>query len=159
MLAKGLHNVSGTQVDSEQQYQWAVNQSQEAAIDTGCGSILTFLIPATAPGIITVLEDSYVKINEYFELAADVTDATNPKTSCVPALSTALFQDVEMAWAGTVVRPNSGSLTPYSVLFDTLLNENKVWLDNRDYSGGLIFDTPDQGASDDVAVNLGLINC
>lgn len=157
LVLKGMHGVSGTNVDVQQNYLWDVVQSQESAIATTGGSILTFLIPAAAPGLITLMGDSYIKLNCYFDLTADVVPATptNASTSCCPALETAIFSDYEITINGTVVRPNSGFLTPYSTLFDVLVNENKPWVENRDYTGVYIWDTIDRAADDNYAENIG----
>lgn len=142
LIVKGMHSVAGTQVDAESNLMWQVTQSQESAAASTQGSILNFLVPAATPGLITLWNDSYVEVKGYFLNAAVVTTGTTP-ISTIPALATGIFSDAVITWNGTVVRPAAGSLTPYAVLADTLINETKTWVDNRDMTQGYIWDNFD----------------
>lgn len=154
LIVKGLHDVKGTQVDCEANYEWQITQSQERAAASTAGGILSFLVPAATPGLITLWDSSYIEVKGYFTLAANMTAGTT-KTSSVAALSNFIFSDYEISYNGTVVRPSTGFITPWGVFVDTILNENKAYIDNRQYSGGYIWDGFNQAGQDDPAVNLG----
>jgi len=149
LIVKGMHSVAGTQVDAESNLMWQVTQSQESAAASTQGSILNFLVPAATPGLITLWNDSYVEVKGYFLNGAVVTVGTT-QTTTIPALATGIFSDCVITWNGSVVRPASGSLTPYAVLCDTLVNETKTWVDNRDMTQGYIWDNFDDGGSQGV---------
>jgi hypothetical protein len=153
LVAKGMHHVPGTQVDSAENIMWNVTPSQESAAASTGGSVLNFLIPQSGPGLITLLADSYIKVTGYFLNAAAVINTT--KTTVLPALQTAIFSECEITLNGVVIRPQTGFLTPYSVLMDTLVNEDRAWVDGRDYSGGFIWDPPNMAGESDPVLNSG----
>jgi hypothetical protein len=140
LIAKSMHSLKGTQVDSEASYRWQIINSQESASASTEGSVLSFLSPASAPGILTLWSDSYIEVKAYFLNAAVLTLGTTA-TAVIPALSNFVFSDYEISFNGTVVRPSTGFVTPWGVFVDTIINENKAYVDNRAYTQGYLWDT------------------
>ena len=140
LIAKSMHSVKGTQVDAEASYQWSIVNSQESTSASTQGGILSFLSPATAPGILTLWHDSYIEVKGFFTLTANLVLNTTA-TAVIPALSNFVFSDYQIDYNGVTVRPSTGFVTPWGVFVDTIINENKAYVDNRAYTQGYLWDT------------------
>jgi len=151
-----MHDVHGTNVDIAENDVWNVIQASESVAASGEGSILTFPLPAVTNQL-TLLKDSWIRVQGYYLLAADCIPSvpTNASVSVPPFLSTVIFSTYELTINGTVVRANTDSLTPYATLISNLMNQEYGEFATQDFTQGNIYDTTDQGFTDNYSLNLG----